>query len=61
MTNEDLRELRRKIDLTQTEMASEIGLSLSHYQKLEAGTLRLRAVHDNAARYVALSHEVVPS
>lgn len=37
MTKDELRALRLKLDLTQTEMAEKLGITLSALYKLEAG------------------------
>ena len=55
MTPQDLVTLRKLLDLTQAEMASDIGLSVRAYQDVEAGASKLRLIHALAAERVALA------
>lgn len=55
---EDLIELRKSLDLTQTQMAQEMGLSLRAYQAIEAGESAYRMVHRLAAERIALMKAV---
>ena len=55
MTVQDLVALRKLLDLTQTEMAGRIGLSMRGYQDIEAGASKLRPIHALAAERAALA------
>ncbi|HEY8066654.1 MAG TPA: helix-turn-helix transcriptional regulator [Methylosinus sp.] len=54
MTNEELVALRKRLGLTQAEMANRMGLGHRAYQTLEAGE-SLRGLHVAAAERVALT------
>ena len=56
MTNGDvwLRDLRKTLGLTQSEMAGQMGLSLRPYQKLESKERRIGRRHIRLAESVAL-------
>ena len=56
MTNGDvwLRDLRKRLGLTQSEMAGQMGLSLRPYQKLESKERRVGRRHIRLAKSVAL-------
>jgi transcriptional regulator with XRE-family HTH domain len=56
MTNRDiwLRDLRKALGLTQLEMATQMGLSLRPYQKLELRERRVGRRHVRLAESVAL-------
>ncbi|PWB94641.1 helix-turn-helix domain-containing protein [Methylosinus sporium] len=54
MTNEELIALRKRLGLTQVEMADRMGLSTRALQVIEAGE-SLRGLHVAAAERVALA------
>jgi len=51
-----LQELRKSLDLSQTTMADEMGLSLRAYQEIENGRSPFRKLHVLAAERIALAH-----
>ncbi len=53
-TPQDLRDLREKLGLSQTQMAHEMGLGLRAYQTLEAPNGNVRKLHWVAAQRVSL-------
>lgn len=55
MTADELTTLRKTLGLTQTEMATRIGLGLRAYQSIENGSSPVRESHALAAEHVALS------
>jgi DNA-binding XRE family transcriptional regulator len=54
----DLVATRKSLGLTQTEMATRMGLTLNPYQALEMHPDRLRRRHNMLAEYVALEEAV---
>lgn len=55
MTFQDLASLRKRLDLTQAEMAGHIGLSMRAYHDVETGASKLRPIHTLAAERAALA------
>lgn len=55
---EDLINLRKSLDLTQAQMADELGMSLRAYQAIEAGESAYRRLHRLAAERVAMMRAV---
>lgn len=56
---ERLVAIRKQLDITQSEMAGELGMSLRAYQALEAGESAVRAIHLLAAERVTLTNAVL--
>lgn len=54
MTAADLVALRKSWDITQTDMAARLGLSLRAYQDVESGKATLRPLHVKAVERAAL-------
>lgn len=54
MTLAEFKDLRRKLGLTQAEMAAEFGMSLRGYQGIEGGQNPVRKLHMLAAERVAI-------
>jgi transcriptional regulator with XRE-family HTH domain len=54
MTPEEIETLRKKLGLTQAQMAEAIGLGLRAYQDLASGKASIRPIHVKAAERAAL-------
>jgi len=54
MTLAELIELRNRLDLSQTQMAEQLGLSLRAYQEIENGRAVFRRIHALAVERIAL-------
>ena len=55
MSAKELLTLRKKIELTQLEMTTHMGLSKSAYVAVETGTATMRKIHQIAAERAAIS------
>jgi transcriptional regulator with XRE-family HTH domain len=55
MTAEELYQLRRRLRLTQTQMAAAMGVAFRSYQELENEDRSIRRVHEVAAERAALA------
>jgi transcriptional regulator with XRE-family HTH domain len=53
MTAEEIRELRRRLAMTQQQFSNKLGVSMSTVQKWEAGTSRPRGLSRRALRKLA--------
>ena len=54
LSKEELRTLRKRANLTQSEMAVEMGHSFRAYQDIETGVAHLRAIHIAAIERASL-------
>lgn len=53
MTADEVRELRRRLAMTQQQFSNKLGVSMSTVQKWEAGTTRPRGLSRRALRKLA--------
>lgn len=51
MTGDDLKELRESLGITQTIMATAMGMPLRSYQDIEGGKNPVRPIHVAAAKW----------
>ena len=56
MTNKELKELRQKLGLTQTQMAEKLGITLSAIFKLESGENNMSKPVAILAQYLLDGH-----
>ncbi|GLK69194.1 hypothetical protein [Hansschlegelia plantiphila] len=54
MTVEEIVQLRRNLQMTQRELAEQLGMNIRSWQEVEAGKTKIKEIHELALERVAL-------